>query len=444
MAALPVLNMRTGTTWILAAAALLAALALTWEEESTHEATDQIRLLAAPESVTAITINRPDESVTLTKDGHLWQITAPIQAVADTRRVEALLTTLANPGEIRVLEGAAANPQEFGLNPPRATIQMAAGNRELRAITLGRATPVGKRAYIQQQENPAILVVSDNIPFATDRGTSDLRSRKLLPRGFAPLEFRLRRPNLPEIALRATDRGWEILAPYNASADTAAVARWIEAVEELEASSFFDQPEAEDLIAYSLQPAPLEIEWIDREGRGKLRLGGPNLRAGDDELWMQNEEFAALYSVPRAQVAKIDITPETLRDKTLLSLKPEEVHAVVLQRVGQSDLRLERQGTGWLAGGTPANTDTVEDYLAATLGLSGERTLSTAGGLEHFGLDRPAVVLIFEGSSGQTLARLLATDDSGRTTITREGSSRIYLLPQPQQPLLTRQSKDFR
>ena len=432
MATLPVLSMRTRTTWLLALATLVAAMFLLRDQPDEPAGKRQTQLLASPTDITSIQIERPEESLRLVRDGSAWRITEPVRAQADAARVEILLTTLANPGEIRAIEPTGAASDEFGLDPPRTIVRLAVGDRELPTIALGRRTPVGARAYLRLSSDPTILLGSEDIPFAADRGLEDLRSPKVLPEEFSPRKIRFRRPNLPDILVEADQEGWRIREPIDAKADARAMEEWMEAVRKLEASSFFDRPGPEDLEAYSFAPALLEIAWSDARGERKLWVGAPNFRAGDDEIWMRNDTFDSLYSVPRAQIASIDLTPESLRDKSLLDLDRARIGAMRVERRGQGPVRLERTEGRWLAGGAPANQAAAEAFLDQILTLSGKMTLSTVGRGEAFGLDDPEFDLTLLNPSGSTLARILIGSIDGTTTATREGSSRIYSL-EPQQ-----------
>lgn len=438
--------MRARTTWLLALAALLLGLALLLDETTLPAPATTSLLPVPPHTVSSIQIERPGETVRLVKEAGSWRIIEPLHAFADQQRVEVLLDTLALPRQYRPVEGGESTPEQFGLEPPLATVRIATASRALPAIFLGRQTPIGDNAYIRIEDRSEILLSSADIPFAANRGVDDLRSRKLLTQKKPPTELRIRRPNLPTIILRQVDGKWLIAEPYRAPASDAAVAGWIAAVENLEANSFFQQPSPQDLLAYGFSPAALAIEWIDAKGTEPHRLwiGGPNLRAGDDEVWVRTNQVPTLFSVSRAKILPVDITPEALRDKSLTGFRPEHIQALVLQREGQSEIRLERDGAEWLANRQPANRSVAEGYLADALALSGQQTLSTAGGSEHFGLDRPELVLTLEGASGETLARLLVSESTGTRAIHREGTQLVYSLTGQQQVTLEKKLSDFR
>ena len=444
MAALAVLNMRTRTTWLLALATLVAAIVFLREQTDAPEGTRQARLLDSPADITSIQIERPEESLRLVREGSAWLITEPVRAQAEAARVEILLSTLANPGELRAIEPTDAGPGEFGLDPPRAIVRLAVGDRKLPTISLGRRAPVGARAYLRLSSDATILLGSEDIPFAADRGLEDLRSPKVLPGGFSPRKVRLRRPNLPDILVEADQEGWKIREPVDAKADPRAMEEWMEAVRKLEATSFFDRPGPEDLEAYSFSPALLEIIWSDTRGDRRLWVGAPNFRAGDDEIWMRNDIFDSLYSVPRTQIAAIDLTPESLRDKSLLNLDRDEIGAVLVQRRDRAPIRLERTAGRWLANDAPANSAAVKAFLDQVLTLSGDTTLSTVVRGKPFGLDDPEINFTFLSPSGSTLARVLIGATGGTTTATREGSSRIYSLAPQQIAALEKNLTDFR
>ena len=102
--------MRTRTTWLLALATLVAAIVFLREQTDAPEGTRQARLLDSPADITSIQIERPEESLRLVREGSAWLITEPVRAQAEAARVEILLNTLANPGELRAIEPTDAGP----------------------------------------------------------------------------------------------------------------------------------------------------------------------------------------------------------------------------------------------------------------------------------------------------------------------------------------------
>ena len=436
--------MRPRTTGLLALATLLVGLALILDQRDIPVSGTDTLLQVPPSAVTSIRIERPGESLLLRKEASIWKIVEPIDAFADTARVEVLLETLANPGELRPIELADENEAAFGLDPPVATLRLATIHQELASIRLGQKTPLGERAYLQRGDGSETLVASSDIPFAANRGFEDLRRRQVFTEALDPTEIQLRRTGLPEIVLRATEQDWQMLKPYSAKASTSSVKLWIRAVRGLEAKSFFDEPAAADLAAYGFAPAPLEIVWKSAGRTHRIWVGGPNLRAGDDEIWIRTDQFPTLYSVPRSEVAAIDLTPETIRDKSLIRLSPADIEKLTLSQRSEPDILLERRGDQWLANKARAETIRVESYLAMTLALAGAQTLSTAGGAEHFGLDQPDIVVTFSGNDGETLARFLIASFGEADVINREGSALVYTITSEQRRALEKSVADFR
>lgn len=134
------------------------------------------------DAITAVTITRPGEgdepeSVTLSKVGDVWRVTAPIDADADTTAVDTVLDKLA---EMEVQGVAATNPEnherlEVGDNGIR--VEVKAGDEVIANLIIGAYRSRNTMVRIEGQDT--VVTVSGSIKYAFNKDLKDWRNRRV-------------------------------------------------------------------------------------------------------------------------------------------------------------------------------------------------------------------------------------------------------------------------
>jgi hypothetical protein len=123
-----------------------------------------------------ITISRPDVAdIVLEKSASGWQLTQPIKTVANTTRVELLLSYLNTPSYAQVTIGDSKSLSQFDLEPANLILTL-----DQHRILFGSVEPISKHRYILFDN--VIHLITDRItPLLSANATSFIEN-KLFPK----------------------------------------------------------------------------------------------------------------------------------------------------------------------------------------------------------------------------------------------------------------------
>ncbi len=100
----------------------------------------------------------------LVKDsGGAWQIEAPITDTADATRLNSLTSRLAKITASRVITNPPADLAPFGLVTHTMTVDIGLTENQTQTLQVGDKNPQGFSYYVQQNDNPAIYLVTSSL-----------------------------------------------------------------------------------------------------------------------------------------------------------------------------------------------------------------------------------------------------------------------------------------
>ncbi|MCB9778094.1 MAG: DUF4340 domain-containing protein [Alphaproteobacteria bacterium] len=128
------------------------------------------------EQIERVVITRGQEERAFVRDTDGWRIVAPVQAPADSTRVEAMVDSLVRVEAGPPLEGDAG---QYGLAPPRTKVALRGEDGVEQALWVGADAPVGFHSYVQAGEGAPPRASRARLSPALDVPLDDLRQRSL-------------------------------------------------------------------------------------------------------------------------------------------------------------------------------------------------------------------------------------------------------------------------
>ena len=299
-----------------------------------------------PEDITQIELTRGTEKITLRRDNIEWRIDTPIADRADPAAADRLLTA-ARFLEVRDREPAkdpSAMP-ESGLASPRLRIDLR-GKSDIR-IDLGAATPLPSQIFARVAGQPNILRVPDSIVELATAPPETFRDPRLTNLVADDIEkFTVRRAD-GEMTVRRERGRWMIDKPVQAPADPQAVRAFLEPLLGLRITAFDPPPTDETPSALPGQIAA--IDMTQRGGGEALNL--EIVRGADASAKNVNARFAprgGALAVDASALSLFDVSPESLRDRSLGYVDADTVDRIVVESGGDK-LVLQRSDESWSA-----------------------------------------------------------------------------------------------
>ena len=315
------------------------------------DATRRVLCPVDPTSADAVTVSTRDGMrLTLERKAGTWRIVDPFPSAADPAPVAQLLDMLTltpiddmrTEDELRHLNETLA---DFGLNPPRATVSVAAAG-VTNVVHFGATTASGKELYARVEDVRNVFTLSADVFAAVPTDIDAFRPRALLacPRDeIAGLEFRV--PDAAFVKLVREGTVWRMTAPLAAAADADAVSALADRLASARVADFTlpsaTQPPphgttpdgtlpAAALVPYGLSAdTALSVTVRAMDGSVETILFGG--AAGTNRVWVLVQNGTTVVSVDAAVAELCRAHEAAFRDTRVFSFKKgEELKAISL------------------------------------------------------------------------------------------------------------------
>lgn len=420
--------------------------------------------LRGPQGTLTLRRVAPDPNASADTTAHelgdgAWQLwpaedATPVPADASTVRATLQATCeLAQLGNALALP-ADANLADFGLNPPRHTLQLRDANDAAQTLEAGNKSPFDGSLYVRRGAQDAVRRVDGAFAFQLERDAFALRDKRLLrlePRALQsvrlePGAHQDAGTKIAPFTLTRTPEG-QLLAARGRQelADPAAAQGLLAAVAQLQAQRFVaDAPDAAARARFGLTRPHLLVHVGGPAGVSvPVRFGRLTLGGEVHHFVQAGAETSPIAELPSAWVVeKLERGADELRDMRVLALEPDAVGSFTVTdghgaaartlrfaRHGDPDVPMGRQAfvaevrPGVAQAGANANAPAAPgaqpvhnldvQRVATTLNrlcaLRADRfddAPADAARRRSAGVEPPAVQLVFEGADGETLATL--------------------------------------
>ena len=138
----------------------------------------------------------------------------------------------------------------------------------------------------------------------------------------------------------------------------------------------------------------------------------------------------------------IDRRVDDWRDKQIVRLEPDSVHAVSI-RLGRKSYQLSRSGSSWTIHGAPADSAAVATFLGRFRDLSSSGFASQAEA-DSADFAAPERAVRLEGAGSRLLAALAFDSTASAFWVRREGDSTVFRLERWTVDPLTPSDSTFR
>ena len=278
--------------------------------------------------VTALELKRPDDTVTLKRDGDTWRLTAPMAARGNRGTVDETLTTILTAKIDREIDAKPASLTDFGLEKPAAQVSLTLKDGKQVGLDLGAKSPTGVWVYAREQGKPAVFVLPDSVLRDATRPVVDFRDRTILAferRDVTGVDIVT---DADTIAIEPNGDKWRITRPVALAADTNEMNDLLEKLAAAKVKEFVaEAPRSKD--PYGLErPVKLSVHTgkdKDRATRSLLlgrvdaeKKGVFAMREGESSVLLLPEEIGKL--VPRNVAA--------IRNRQLVEFDREKVSRV--------------------------------------------------------------------------------------------------------------------
>lgn len=361
-----------------------------------------------------------------TRDG--WKMTQPVNAEADTLKVDQLAGSL---GNLEATEFADEAPRDselgpkYGLDKPAITVRLefTEKSKPAQVLQVGKARS-GKGGYFarlagEKDKGTPVFVLPADVHTSLDRDSLAYRPSKLwqtLAEDITAVRFR--RGAEDEYRLVRDGAGWKVAGALEAPALTTAVTNLVNELASPQTTTY-KAHEAKDLASYGLDKPAVTVTVSTKDGKDHVLLVGAADKGGSGR-YAKLANGPAVFVIGDTLARAADKPALDLLDPVLLRLDAPQLQRVQVKSPDGA-LALERKGDTWRVVEGPGSPFTADSEVVASLEstcgeLRADRFAAFGKGVDwaRYGLDKPTVV---------TLA--LKSTEKGRATHTIELGSPV-------------------
>ena len=379
----------------------------------------------ATAQVRRITLKTPAGEMELEKRGEHWEILKPLRARADDGKVGDLISQITSARIQQFVADDRGDLRPYGLAEPRGSITLYDQEQKKdQKVELGESIKVFGRedkgqtlqigsvpekekdqVYVRFAPRGSVYTLPKKVEEIVNTKPADLRDNHLVRIDTNILDrITIDTPGKAKTVLGRKDGNWTIAGRNNAPADSRAIRRLIDTLQNERVTRFVEDV-ASNLPKYGLDKPTIQLTFSSfaSENTAESKAGEQPFaalafgKAEGDNVYARLADEPFVVAVHRGLVDQISPDPLQWQDLSIFKFKPEQIHR--LSVTAENELSLERDQRNqwhWLKGSGQINEANLQSLLNTLSALHAVRWLG--GTTPQHGFDKPQLVFAFTTS----------------------------------------------
>ena len=375
--------------------------------------------------VRRVTFQTPAGEMELERKADHWEIMKPLRARADDAKVGDLISQITTARIQQFVADDRGDLRPYGLADPRGSITLFdQAEKKDQKVELGESIKVFGREdkgqtlqigavpekekdqlYVRFAPRGSVYTLPRKVEEILNTKPSDLRDNHLARIDTNVLDrITIDAPGKAKTVLTRKDGNWTIADRNNVPADSAAVGRLIDTLQNERVTRFVDDV-ASNLQKYGLDKPQIQLTFSSfaSENTAETKAGEQPFAAiafgkqEGDNVYARLSDEPFVVAVRRGLVDQISADPLAWQELSILTLKPEQIHRLSITT--DRELSLERdQANQWhrLKGTGDINQTNLQSLLKALSKLRAVRWLGPT--TAQHGFEKPQLVIAFTSS----------------------------------------------
>jgi hypothetical protein len=384
--------------------------------------------------VRRVVLKTPAGEMELDKKDTHWDIVKPLRARADDQKVDDLISQVTSARIGQFVADDRGDLRPYGLAEPRGSItlfdqeqkkdqkieigesiKVATGEDKGQTLQIGSVPEKEKdQAYVRFAPRRSVYTLPKKIEEILNTKPADLRDNHLIRIDTNILDrITIDAPGKSKTVLARKDGNWTIASRNNAPADSGAVQRVIDMLQNEQVTKFVEDV-ASSLPKYGLDKPQLQLTFSSfaSENTAETKAGEQPFatiafgKEDGENVFARLTDEPFVVAVRRGLLDQISPDPVRWQELSIFKFKPEQIHRVSITT--DKELSLERDQNNqwrWLKGTGPINQANMQSLLNALSNLYAVRWLGPI--TPQQGFDKPQLVVAFTTSSDNKTAHKL-------------------------------------
>ena len=378
--------------------------------------------------VRRITLKTPAGEMELEKKGDHWVIVKPLRARADDEKVGDLIAQITTARIQQFVADDHGDLRSYGLAEPRGSITLFSqeGKKDQKVeiadsikvfgqedkgqiLQIGSPATAGEKekeqVYVRFAPRGSVYTLPKKIEEVLNTKPADLRDYHLVRIDTNVLDrITIDVPGKDKTVLARKDGNWTIASRNNAPADSGAVRRLIDTLQNERVTKFVEDV-ASNLPKYGLDKPHLQLTFSSfaSENTAETKAGEQPFatlafgKEDADNVYARLTDEPFVVAVRRGLLGQISTDPLQWQELSIFKFKPEQIHRLSITT--DKELSLERGENNqwhWLKGTGEINGTNVQSLLNTLSNLHAVRWLGATRPQDGF--EKPQLVLVFTTS----------------------------------------------
>ncbi|MFZ0332952.1 MAG: DUF4340 domain-containing protein [Candidatus Acidiferrales bacterium] len=278
-----------------------------------------------PAEISSLTLHQTGGIVSLSKKGSQWNLTQPVETLADQTAVGGLVSDLTDL-KIQRSFSPTDNLSKYGLADPKVKIEFQQTNGSSHNIQLGDTDFSNTDVYALIDGSKQIDMLPTSLLDDSEKPVSQLRDRSLIDLNGSQVTAVILKDASGDVTLSKAPAGWEISRPRKTLADSGAIDSLVSSLSNNKFTDVVSETPA-DLAKYGLQHPAVTLDVTAQGGKQFHLL----LSKKDTNYYGRDLARPMIFRVDAPVYQAFDKKFFDLRDKSILQFDPTAVTAVTIQ-----------------------------------------------------------------------------------------------------------------
>src|SRR5436190_3546912 len=371
------------------------------------------------------TLKTPAGEMELEKKGDHWDILKPLRARADDQKVGDLISQVTTARIQQFVADDRGDLHQYGLSEPRGSVTLYDQEQKKdQKVELGSSVKVFGREdqgqtlqigsvpekekdqiYVRFAARGSVYTLPKKIEEILNTKPADLRDYHLARIDTNILDrITIDAPGRAKAVLARKDGNWTIASRNNAPADSGAVRRLIDTLQNERVTKFVEDV-ASNLPKYGLDKPQIQLTFSSfaSENTAESKAGEQPFAAiafgkeEGDSVYARLSDEPFVVAVRRNLLEQISPDAVQWQELSIFKFKPEQIHR--LSVTGEKEQLLERDQTNqwhWVQGSGDINQTNLQSLLSTLSGLRAVRWLGAT--TPQQGFEKPQLAIEFTSS----------------------------------------------
>ncbi len=367
------------------------------------------------------------QTLTVVKDTDgMWQLTTPVEAHADSAKVNEMLDDFVNKRIRQTLE--VSEYDQYGLKTPTIKVELWKDLENSPKTFLIGKKGINYSVYTKEQSQANIFLIESSALDDLSKSPTNIRDKSVIKfNPYSIIEIQFQEPET--FKCRKEGDIWKMTHPLSVNADTDKIEHILSELHALQVTTF--EADGENvtplLKKYGLDKPRIQFTLKDKNKIYGLDIGSTVPSAKDENnadkqnVYVKSVHQGGIYTVAKDIIQLFNKSMFDLRDKRILDFQRGDTTKFEIQRGTQKIVGIKLDKDTWQLQNsekTVADPQVVSDLLFGVDSLEAiEFVTDSPKNLALYGLDHPKMQVLFTTRGEEKPAVLLIGNNTKENTV---------------------------